>query len=283
MLGKFKILGVLLAIIFFAVSGHADAAPDWNANKIQVTGMGIANPQMVRSPAHAAMLARRAAVADAYRQLAEVVNGVNVDAETTVEQMMLTSDIVKTKISAVIKGAVIVSEGELSGGGYSVTMELPLFGGNGGLAETVIDRPKIIEPFPTPAPDYRPPVDYTPPPIPNYEPTYSSDNYTGLVVDCKGLGIINPVMSPVIRNERGEKIYGHKNLDYDRIIREGMATYAQNMGEAGRAGAHPLIVRAVRLDDLNATPVLAMEDADMVLYENNISHFLENIAVVFLY
>ena len=283
MLGKFKLLGVLLAAIILSISAQADAAPNWNTNTIQVTGMGVANPQMARTPAHASMMARRAAVADAYRQLAEVVNGVQVDAETTVEQMMLTSDVVRTRISAVIKGAVIVSEGELSGGGYSVTMEIPLFGGNGGLAETVIERPSYVEPFPTPAPDYRPPTDYTPPAIPDYRPTYSGGKYTGLVVDCRDLGRINPVMSPVIKDARGQKIYGHKNLDYDRIIVEGMATYAQNMSEAGRAGSNPLIVRAIDLVDHNSNPVLSMEDADMVLYENNNAHFLENIAVVFLY
>ena len=274
MLSKIKLLGVLLAIILFAVSGKVDAAPNWNTNTIQVTGMGVSNPAMAISPAHAAMQARRAAVADAYRQLAEAVNGVQVDAETTVEQMVLTSDIVKTRISAVIRGAQIVSEGQLSGGGYSVTMELPLFGGNGGLAETVIERPIVIESFPAPSPSYRPPV---------VESRPSRGGYTGLVVDCRGLGTLNPVMSPVIKDARGQKIYGHKNLDYDRIIREGMATYAQDMSQAGRAGSNPLIVRAIDLDDHNANPVLSMEDADLVLYENNQSHFLDNIAVVFLY
>jgi len=276
MLKKFKMLGVLLAAIILSITAQADAAPDWNANTIQVTGMGVANPQMVRSPAHASMMARRAAIADAYRQLAEVVQGVQVDAETTVEQMMLTSDIVKTKVSAVIKGAQIVSEGELSGGGYSVTMEIPLFGGQGGLAETVIERPPVVEPFPAPAPDYKPPVVET-------KPTYGG-GYTGLIVDCRGVNAtINPVMSPVIKNANGQKIYGHMNLDYDRIIREGMATYAQDMNQAGRAGANPLVVKAIRLDDLNANPVLSMEDSDRVLYENGVSHFLDNIAVVFLY
>ena len=284
MLKKIKLLGVLLAAIILSIGAQADAAPNWNTNTIQVTGMGVSNPNMARTPAHASMMARRAAVADAYRQLAEVVNGVQVDAETTVEQMMLTSDIVKTRISAVIKGAVIVSEGELSGGGYSVTMELPLFGGNGGLAETVIERPTYVEPIPMPEPSYRPPTDYIPPTIPDYQPPkYSSGKYTGLVVDCRGLGRLNPVMSPVIKNDRGEKIYGHKNLDYDRIIREGMATYARDMYEAGRAGSNPLIVRAIDLEDHNANPVLSMADAEMVLYENKASHFLENIAVVFLY
>ena len=277
MLNKFKMLGVFLAMILFAVSGQVDAAsPNWNTGKIQVTGTGVGNPNL-------SMMARRAAITDAYRQLAEIIQGVQVDAETTVEQMMLTSDVVRTKISAIIKGAEIISEGELSGGGYSVTMEVPLFGGNGGLAETVIERPTYVEPFPTVAPDYRPPVDYTPPTIPDYTPSRSGGNYTGLVVDCRGIGRINFVMSPVIKNERGTKIYGHKNLDYDRIIREGMASYAQSMSEASRAGSNPLVVRAIALDDLNANPVLSMEDADMVLYQNKQSHFLENIAVVFLY
>ncbi|MBQ6757687.1 MAG: LPP20 family lipoprotein [Selenomonadaceae bacterium] len=284
MLRKFKLLGVLVAAIIFAISATVDAAPNWNTGTIQVTGMGVSNPALAKTSAHASMMARRAAVADAYRQLAEAVQGVQVDAETTVEQMMLTSDIVKTRVSAVIRGAKIVDEGELAGGGYSVTMEIPLFGGAGGLAETVIERPTYVEPIPMPAPDYRPPVDYTPPTIPDYQPpTRSSGGYTGLVVDCRGLGTLNPVMSPVIKDESGAKIYGHKNLDYDRIIREGMATYAQDMSQASRAGSNPLIVRAVRLDDLNANPVLSMEDSNMVLYENKSSHFLEDIAVVFLY
>ena len=275
MLRNFKILGAVLAIILFAVSGKVDAAPNWNTNTIQVTGTGVANPAMAITPAHAAMQARRVAVVDAYRQLAEAINGVQVDAETTVEQMTLTSDVIKTRVSAVIQGARVVSEGELAGGGYSVTMEISLFGGTGGLAETVIERPIEIDPFPMPAPDYRPPVI-------DSRPSYSG-NYTGLIVDCRGLGNLNPVMSPVIKQTDGQKIYGHKNLDYDRVIREGMASYAQDMSQAGRAGSNPLIVRAVALVNHNANPVISAEDSDLVLYENSKSHFLDNIAVVFLY
>lgn len=268
MIRGIKIIGMILAITVIMASVEVEAAPNWNTNTIQVTGMGVANPNMATTPAHAAMMARRAAVADAYRQLAEAVNGVQVDAETTVEQMILTSDVVRTRISAVIRGAQIISEGELSGGGYSVTMELPLFGGDGGLAETVLERPMRLEPFPEPSSDYR--------------PTYSG-GYTGLIVDCRGLGRLNPVMSPVIKKVGGQKIYGHKNLDYDRIIREGMANYAQDMSQAGRAGSNPLIVRAIALEDHNANPVLSAADADFVLYENSRTHFLDDIAVVFLY
>ena len=108
MLRHFKLLGALLAIILFAVSGTADAATDWHTNTIRATGTGVANPAKAVSAAHASMLARRAAVADAYRQLLEVVQGVNVDAETTVEQMMTASDVIKLKVTGVIKGAQIV-------------------------------------------------------------------------------------------------------------------------------------------------------------------------------
>ena len=275
MINKLKLLGVLLAIILLATSSQVKAETNWHTNTIQAIGMGVTNPALARTPAHGVMLARQAAIADAYRHLAEAINGVQVDSETTVEQMMLTSDVVRTRVSAIVKSAVIVSEGELSGGGYSVTMEIPMFGGHSSLAETVIERPVNIEPFPTPAPDYRPPVIES-------RPSYDG-GYTGLIVDCRGIGYLNPVMSPVIKDVTGQKIYGHKNLDYDRIIREGMATYARDMSEAGRAGSNPLIVQAVYLDDHNANPVLSAEDADFVLYQNKQSHFLDNIAVVFLY
>ena len=275
MLRNFKLFGVLLAAIILTASGKVDAATNWNTNVIQATGMCAANPQTAINPTHAVMQARIGAKAEAYRQLAEMVNGVQVDAETTVEQMMLTNDTVRTKVSATIRGARVVDEGEISGGGYFVTLELPLFGETNSIAQSVFERPAYIEPFPTPAPDYRPPVIES-------RPSYDG-GYTGLIVDCRGIGYLNPVMSPVIKDATGQKIYGHKNLDYDRIIREGMASYARDMSEAGRAGSNPLIVQAVYLEDHNANPVLSAEDADFVLYQNKQSRFLENIAVVFLY
>ena len=274
MLRHFKLLGVLVAAILFAVSATVNAEPNWDNNTVQATGFGVPNPKFSSTPAQAMAMARVAAIADAQRNLLAAIQGVQVDAETTVENMMATSDIIKTRVSGLVKGARIVSEGEVAGGGYSVTMEMPMFGGSGGLADTVIERPPTIEPFPQPTPDYRPPA-------PEQRPT--SIGYTGLIVDCRGLGQINRVMSPVIKNANGQKIYGHLNLDYDRIIVEGMANYTGDMNQASRAGANPLVVKAIRLDDFNATPVLSTADADLVLYENSQSHFLDNIAVVFLY
>lgn len=270
---KFSFLGLLIAALVLFTGVRADAAPagtDWNTQKITVVGTGV--PTTGMHGAQARIMARRAAQADAYRQLAEVVQGVQVDANTTVEMAMVQSDTVNLKVSALIRGAKIVAENVTTDGAYEVTMELPMFGASGGLAEAVLERPAYVEPFPAPQTQ-------------RIETTVNiniSGGYTGLVVDCRGFHV-QPVMSPVIKNARGEKIYGHKNLDYDKVIEYGMASYADSMSQAARAGSNPLVVKAVSVEDFNSNPVVSMQDAEIILSENQISKFLENTAVVFLY
>ena len=105
--------------------------------------------------------------------------------------------------------------------------------------------------------------------------------YTGLIVDCSGLGL-KPAMSPVIKNAEGNPIYGYKNLNYDLIVKQGMASYTSDMGQAARAGSNPLVVKAVSLDNHNGNPVLSTADANRVLIENGATHFLDNTSVVFV-
>ncbi len=280
-----KLFGVLIAAIFILAGFRAEAAPnavDWNAQMITVTGSGI--PPAGTRAAQARILARRAAIADAYRQLAEVVQGVDVDAETTVEMATLRSDTIKLKVSAVVKGAQIISENITRDGAYEVTMQLPMFGATNSLASAVIERPTYIESFPEPEP--------VRPSYPAYEPKPSRPDvsiditirggYTGVIVDCRGFNL-KPVMSPVIKNANGTKIYGHKNLDPDYVIEHGMADYAYDMNMAGRAGSNPLVVKAVDVADFNAYPVVSVADANLILRENEKSGFLEKTAVVFLY
>lgn len=279
---------ITMMILFTGVC--AEAAVDWNNKFITVKGMGVANPAMATNPAHASMMARRAAISDAYRQLAEMVMGVQVDAETTVEQMMLTSDIVKTRVSAVIKGAVIISEQEIAGG-YEVTMQLPMFGDNG-LSIAVITPAPVVEPFPQPAPEVIPsmPADSKTDDSVGYtivgggerSPMAAIGGYTGLIIDCRGLSL-NPVMSPVIKNVKGVKLYGHENLNYDLVVRDGMVNYATDRSMAGRAGSKPLVLKAIRLEDHNSNPVVSEADGSRILIENGATGFLNKTAVVFLY
>lgn len=271
---KFSFLGLLAAVLvlFSGLSAEAALGTDWRSQTITVTGSGVVPPGTYG--AQARIMAKRAAQADAYRQLAEVVKGVQVDANTTVEMAMVSSDTINLSVSAVIRGAKIVSENFTTDGAYEVTMQLPIFGVSGGLAEAVLERPQYVEPFPEPETQR---IDTNV----NINVTVSG-GYTGLIIDCRGFRV-QPVMSPVIKNAKGQKIYGHKNLDYDKVIEYGMASYASSISEAFRAGNNPLIIKAVDVEDFNSNPVVSMEDARRILSENKAAGFLENTAVVFLY
>ncbi|WP_026767442.1 LPP20 family lipoprotein [Selenomonas ruminantium] len=293
-----KVFGLFGLMVMLLVSSMATVLAaenvDWNKNVIRATGGGVA-PAGARTLAQARMMARRAAITDAYRQLAEYVGGVNVDSETTVDMAAVQSDVIKTRVQATIRGARIVSEGQTGDGGYEVTMEVPLFGVSS-LASAVIDRPATIESFPEQTPDVLPSVvePYSEggwaTPAPRTSTGSSAapapdgkaiGTFTGLIVDCRGLGL-KPVMSPVIKNANGRPIYGYKNLDYDKVIEKGMAAYAWDMSGAARAGRNPLIVRALAVENHGGTPVLSVADANRVLIENGATHFLDDTNVVFL-
>lgn len=265
-----KLFGMILAVLMLLTTMKADAATDWNAGVIRATGTGI--PTTGARGAQARILARRAAIADAYRQLLEMTQGVQVDAETTVEMMMVTSDVIRTKVSGLVKGAQIVEEKMTSDGGYEVTMQIGMFGTNS-LADAVIERPTEVVPFPAPQP--------TKPSAPSVTITVSG-GYTGVIIDCRGMNL-NPVMSPVIKDSNGNKLYGHKNLNPDYVIQNGMASYAHDMSMASRAGSNPLVLKAVSLADHNANPVVSVDDGNLMLLENNSAGFLSSTAVVFLY
>ncbi len=106
--------------------------------------------------------------------------------------------------------------------------------------------------------------------------------YTGLVVDCRGLGL-KTAASPVIKNVNGTKIYGHKDLDIDKIISVGMVDYVNDPEKISRAGSRPLIVKAVALDNFNCNPVVSIEDSNRILIENYATKFLKELSVVFLF
>ena len=74
---------------------------------ISVLGQGVA-PMNTYSPAQAFALAKRAAVADAYRLVAEKVKGVRVDGQDLIKNMMVKRSIVRTSVAAMVKNANIV-------------------------------------------------------------------------------------------------------------------------------------------------------------------------------
>ena len=89
-----------------------EANKEKNLNKhetltISVTGQGVA-PMNTSSPAQAYALAKRAAIADAYRAIAEKVQGVRIDGQDLIKDMMVKRSIIRTSVKAMVRNANVV-------------------------------------------------------------------------------------------------------------------------------------------------------------------------------
>ncbi|MDR3349922.1 MAG: LPP20 family lipoprotein [Acidaminococcales bacterium] len=285
----------------------AQGQVDWVNKSVTATGFGAPNPKHT-NPAQSRLMARSAAIADAYRALAETAQGVQVDGTTTAANKMAENDIVRTRVMAVLKGATIVSEGwdgEGAERAYMVTMQIPLFGASS-LLEGLLSAEEVKPPVPFALPSA--PVPETPPPTittlqapPAAAPAPSSppprapaaaesapppapprqNAYSGVVVDCRGMGLV-AVATPSLYDNGKRAIYTPAQVDVARQGNPGMLDYSQSLDSQERAGGNPLIVKAVTLDGNNANPVISSSDADYILAENAKSRFFDNLSVVFV-
>lgn len=92
--------------------------------RISVVAQGVA-PSNTISPAQAYVMAKRAATVEAYRLIAEKVNGVVVEGKDTIKNMVVQRSVVKARVSAMIKNASIV-ETTFKDGLCEVEMEIEL-------------------------------------------------------------------------------------------------------------------------------------------------------------
>ncbi len=87
-----------------------------------ITVKGTGAPPANMAAGQAKLMCKRAAVADGYRMLAEVIMGVKVDSQTTVKNFVTESDVINTKVQGFIKGATISDEKYLADGTCQVTV-----------------------------------------------------------------------------------------------------------------------------------------------------------------
>jgi hypothetical protein len=92
--------------------------------RINVVGQGVA-PMNTISPAQAYALAKRAAVADAYRIIAEKIKGVRIEGHDLIKNMMVKRSTVRTSVNAIVRNASII-ETNFKDGLCEVEMEVVL-------------------------------------------------------------------------------------------------------------------------------------------------------------
>ena len=91
---------------------------------IRATGYAVISTQNHKNAAQQRLMAIRASKLDAYRALTEQVYGQQLDATTTIAEMMVTSDTFRTRVQGIIYGAVMESITPVGDDTYETTMSL---------------------------------------------------------------------------------------------------------------------------------------------------------------
>ena len=237
---------------------------DWSTQVITAVGIG-APPAQPANAAQARAMAERAAQVVAYRNLLEAVKGVRIDSTTTVENFMVTSDVIRTQVSGFVQGAMVMDKKYMSDGSVEVTVGMKL---TGALADSLLPKTPSVPPTGIAA-----------------TPGAAGQAFTGLIVDARGLGV-KPAMAPKVLNEDGKEVYGSAWINRDWAVREGMAGYLKDPAQAQqnpRVTDKPLLVKAIKASgDARVDVVISNSDAAMLHGAAQNMSFLEKCKVIIL-
>lgn len=244
---------------------------DWSQKVIIAKGIGGPIPG-TKSPALKKAQALTAAKVVAQRNLLEAIQGAHILSTTLVENNQLIKEEVASSVQGTVRGAQEIDRQYVGDDLWEITLAIPMY-------------PNLSSPIMGAI------VNHTPRealPVPTVGTLTAIGGYTGVVVDVGELPL-NRTFSPVIYDESGRAIYGHMNIDPDFAMSQGMVDYAATASDIeqvlrgqSRAGINPLVVRATALRDHNNNVIIQVEDADLILAENQAQgFFLERCQVVF--
>ena len=91
---------------------------------LTATGYAVISVQNSRNPAQQRLMAIRASKLDAFRTLTEQVYGQQLDASSTVADMVMVNDTFRTKVEGVVYGAQLVSITPVGDDTYETTLSL---------------------------------------------------------------------------------------------------------------------------------------------------------------
>ena len=267
---------------------------DWTKNELIVYGDGVV-PDHITNPAQRRLLGFRAAKAVAYRNLLEMVGQVQVDAETRVQNYVLTSDSISVRVQGLVRGARVVVGSQVENEGlYRIGLRLPLLGN---FANAVLPEVASIAPS-----TYELSLPIPPEPVADSLATDSlaveiedepvvfvpQEPYGGLLVNARGLNL-QPSMSPRILSDEGRIVYGAATVDRSYAAQYGIVGYDKDIDRAlvsdrlGGAAANPFVVKATGVSGLySGDVVLGDFDAVRILMADGEGEFLRKCRVVFV-
>jgi len=286
---------------------------NWTTGTISATGYGIEPSNKKPTVAH--LLACRAAIVDAQRNLLESFQGVRVSSTTLINNYMLTNDKIKSSVEGTIKGATIKSKENLNNGTCKVVLQAPLRGNAANSIYQSLYDPaslsafnflEMFSPFiatvhastlTNSKQSVEQQLQQLSKRITELEALVHAGNnskndkninlhttsITGVIIDVRGSRFI-PSLNPKLRQPAGDILYPTKEtaasiIDNGQLVSL-FATDVEFAMEHPLVGDTPLLIKANKTWKNSATEItLAQKDADKITYLVN-NNLLNNIGVI---
>lgn len=186
---------------------------NWGDQYVEAVGQSVIDTIRFKNPAQARAMAIRGATVVAQRNLLEIIKGVNIVGETTVEDMITTKDVVQSRVEGVIKGAVPVGKPRIADGLVEVTLRVPLYANNG-IAPLVVEPAKeIIDSIAKASPNARLDDNTTTASVSGTVTPEIQEKLKNVVFNLNGQKL-NPSMFPMMVDENNNMIFDFTKI-YD--------------------------------------------------------------------
>lgn len=276
MVKRLSLIMIITALSMFDVTARVKPGPDdsveWGKGLIVAYGtarvpISERGKPLSDEDGDAAVISLNRGRAEAYRKAREMamtnmvrlVKGIRVDADTMLADLLEQNDEARSRIVAVMSGRVKAVE-------YPVD-----FATSGCRAELKIGDILPAVPYSYPADEFPSRIDN---PI--------ATDYTGLIINAKGLPV-EPMILPSVFSEEGLEVYGRYNVDIRHAGKHGIVAYAHSEDEAMKlkaAGGHPYYT--VALKEMKGCPVVADRDVRKIFSSRNTVDMLKKCRVIFI-
>jgi hypothetical protein len=222
------------------------ACIDWNRQVAMAVGTGVP-ASFATTAGQKNVTALRAARLDAARNLLELMRGVNITSDSSLQQAMVSSDQVRTSVEGALNSIREVGNPKyFSDGSIQVRLEASL-------RQVIPPDLYLGAPQQIGGPTSAAPT-----------PVSTGSSYTGLIIDGKGTGV-TPAMAPKIYDPEGKEVYGSSYVSRDFAISQGIVGYVKSVDQAketDRVKGNPAVVKALEAKGPNKSDlVISKEDA----------------------
>ena len=243
---------------------------DWAKGVFYAVGFGVPNTKF-KSATQRNYSAQVAAEQVAMRNLLRLVETTLLDSENTVQDGMLESDRIRTKIEGKIQHVQMVGTPRyMSDGSVNVTMKMQMRE-----VIKVLAKDPGIKAFSAPHEIQAPQA--------LGSTSTASGVFTGLLIDARGTEI-SPALSPKVLNEDGDVIYGFADVDRQFSLEQGMIGYLKDPQAARsneRIKGRPFEIKALNSSGKNnADLVISNADGLRLRQMNREQSFLREARVM---